>query len=157
MTQPYPIPPGDVEYRNTLRDARGAEALKLGYREVVTVDADGQAKVFKDAEYLALGDGRLVTAATLAGGKIELAICDLCRYPPLPPWWQRWWVEPELPTLGVMARESGDFCTGCSQFMCRRHQVVGADGLRRCVCCARRFDWRSFWSDVFCEPTHEDP
>jgi hypothetical protein len=156
MSQQYAIPPGDVEYRTTLRDARGADALRLGYREVVTIDADGQAKVFKDSEYVALGDGRLFTAAMLATGKVELAICDLCRYPPRPSWWRRWWSRPEPPALGVMVRESGAFCAGCSQFVCRRHGRIETDGAVRCTGCAWSYTWRGFWRELFCERVDED-
>ena len=151
MPQDYQIPLGDVEYRNTLRDARGAVALVLGYREIVTVEPDGQSRVFKDSEYISLGDGRLITAALLWQGKIELAICDLCRYPLAP----RWWEDPEDPSLGIMARESGEFCAGCSQFVCRRHSQVVADGSVRCLPCARRFWWRALFDWLFFEKDQE--
>ncbi|HNQ22533.1 MAG TPA: hypothetical protein PKK06_05505 [Phycisphaerae bacterium] len=153
MAQSFQIPPGDVEYRNTLRDARGTEVLKFGYREVVTIDPEGQSRVFKESEHVALADGRLFTAATLATGKIELAICDLCRYP-LPPRW--WWSQPESPSLGCMARESGAFCAGCSLFVCKKHSAVVADGSVRCILCARRFRWRALFRALFFTPIRED-
>ena len=153
MAQDFQIPPGSVEYDNPFRDSRGVIALKLGYTEVVTVLPDGASKVYKLSEYVALGDGRLITAAMLAHGKIELAMCDPCRYPPPPSWWR----EPEVPSLGLMARESGEFCAGCSRFVCRRHSAVVTDGSVRCIPCARRFRWRAFLHSLFFAPVREDP
>lgn len=140
MAQPYQIPPGEVEHVNTVWDGRGAQALQLRYREVVTIDANGQSKVYRDSEYVTLGDGQLITAAMLGMGKVELAVCDLCRYPLAPPWW----AEAELPSLGVMLRESGATCVGCSQFACRRHARSCTDRRVRCVPCWRRFSLGGF-------------
>lgn len=159
MAQNFQIPPGDVEHQNTLWDSRGAVALRANYRELVTVLPDGESKVFKLTEYLALDDGRLLTAVMLAYGKIDLAICEHCRYPLPPPWWWlgwRWWWTPEPPSLGVMARESGHACAGCSRFFCKKHSSVVEDGSVRCVPCARRFWWRALVHAIFYAPVHED-
>lgn len=135
MAQPYQIPPGEVEHVNTVWDGRGAQALQLRYREVVTIDASGQSKVYRDSEYVTLADGSVITAAMLGMGKVELAVCDLCRYPPVPRW--KW--EVEQPSLGVMLRKSGTICAGCSQFVCRRHARSCTDNFLRCILCWRQF------------------
>ena len=157
--QNFEIPPGEIEFENTVRDSRGAVALQLGYHEVVTVAPDGQSKVFKRSEYVALGDGRLITAAWIANGKIELAICDYCRYPLPARWWHRlcWWRKPELPSVGLFARDSGDFCVGCSRFVCKAHSRVVSDLSVRCVACARRFWWHSLVHAICYAPVDEDP
>jgi hypothetical protein len=159
MAQNFEIPPGSVKYDNRLRDSRGVTVLRPNYEEVVTVLPDGESKVYKLSEYVELSDGRLLTAVMLSYGKIELAICDHCRYPLPPPWWwlgwRRWWT-PERPSVGVFARDSGACCAGCSRFVCRKHSRVVTDGSLRCIPCARRFRWRAFFHALFYAPVHGD-
>jgi hypothetical protein len=157
MVQSFQIPPSDVECYNTLHDSRGALALRLGCHEMVTVLPDGSSKVFKLYEYVALDDGRLITAITLAAGKIELAICDLCRYPLPLLWWRRWLgFMPEAPSVGVMARESGFTCAGCSHFVCRRHARVVGDGSVCCIPCAQQYWWRALLHSILYAPVRKD-
>lgn len=152
-TQPqFQIPPGAVESRGTMRDSRGAEALKYNSRELVTIDQDGNSSVFKEYEQVALGDGRVLPAFMLGSGKVELAICDLCRYPRRIGWFSK--LEP--PRLGVMARESGDFCAGCSQFVCRRHSRVVSGEPVRCLACASSFTLRGFIHAIFFAPVEDE-
>lgn len=154
MAKNSEIPAGEVEYRNTLRDVNGVEDPLAGYRESVVVDPDGLSRVVKDAEFQELEDGRVLTASMLGHGKIELMVCNLCRYPAPPPWWARR-REPDRPSSGILARESGALCEGCSRFVCKLHSVVVADGSVRCLPCARRFRWRAFIHALFFAPVRE--